>query len=135
MSPEPPDRLPAAATVLSFVDAVNRNDLGRLGALMTSDHTMTLLDEPPVVGQAPCLAGWEGYLTGWPAYVITPRRMVESGDGAAFLGHTTGSHLDQPDEVERTQTLVWHAEVTDGRLATWTLLEDTPDTRRTHGLD
>jgi hypothetical protein len=52
----------------------------------------------------------------------------------AVLGSTTGSHVGLPDAEERRLTLIWLADVVNGRLRTWRLLEDTPDRRRELGL-
>ena len=67
-------------------------------------------------------------------YVIHPRRISEGGGTVAVLGHTTGSHLKLPDADESRQTLIWLAEVVDGALRSWTLVEDNPPNRRRFGL-
>ena len=46
-----------------------------------------------------------------------------------------GSHLGLPDEEERKQTLIWIARIEGQRVASWTLVEDTPEHRRTFDLD
>lgn len=136
-------RLPPAAAVVSFVDAVNRGDIAALGALMTDDHELRVFDEMPVTGRDANVTAWRGYLTAFPEYVIYPREIVEVGpDGetaprngtVAVLGHTTGSHLGLPDEQERAQTLIWTAAVTDGLVRAWTLVPDTPEIRRKLGF-
>jgi hypothetical protein len=75
--------------------------------------------------------------------VICPRAIVEvDPDGAAapenpvvaVLGYTTGSHLGLPDEQERTQTLIWTAEIADGLVRVWRLVPDTPEVRRALGF-
>ena len=51
-----------------------------------------------------------------------------------MLGTTTGSHLGLPDDEERKLTVIWRAEVYDGRLRLWQILEDTPANRKACGL-
>jgi hypothetical protein len=51
------------------------------------------------------------------------------------LGGTTGSHLGLPDERELELSVLWVASVIDGRLATWQIVEDTPEARERYGLD
>ena len=46
-----------------------------------------------------------------------------------MLGHTTGSHLGQPDSEEVRSLLIWKARVEDGKLACWQLVEDTSERR------
>jgi hypothetical protein len=53
----------------------------------------------------------------------------------AVLGHTTGSHLGLSDEDEQQLTLIWIAEISDGAVRAWRLLEDSPENLRTTGLD
>jgi hypothetical protein len=61
--------------------------------------------------------------------------MAETEAGVAILGHTTGSHLGLPDEVEFRLTVIWLADVRDGRVASWSILRDLPETRTRLGLD
>ena len=121
--------------VVSFIDAINTGDLERLGRLMTDDHRLLILDEPPVEGRAANLRAWRGYMTSFPGYLIHPVRLAASGPRVAVLGSTTGSHLGIPDEEELAQLLIWVALVDGGKLASWQLLEDSPDQRQALGLD
>jgi SnoaL-like domain len=127
--------LPDVAVVVSFIDCVNHADVEGLGRLMTADHTLQVLDEPPLRGRKANLRAWRGYLTSYPAYVIYPRRIAGQAGRVGVLGHTTGSHLGLPDERERELTVIWVADVVGGRLATWRVAEDTPDLREELGLD
>ena len=62
------------------------------------------------------------------------REVAEREGRVAVLGHTTGSHLGLPPEEEQELTLIWLAEVSDGLVRSWTLVEDTPRARREWGL-
>jgi hypothetical protein len=126
--------LPAVAVAVSFIDCINRTDIGGLAELMTDDHTLHVFDEPPLVGRAANIEAWRGYFAGFPDYVIHPRCLAEREGIVAILGHTTGSHLGLPDEEERTTTLIWLAAVVDGALTSWMLREDTSRARQDHGL-
>lgn len=122
------------AVVVSFIDCVNRGDVDGVGELMTGDHELRVLDEQPLVGKDANLAAWRGYVDRFPDYVIYPRRIADGGGTVAVLGHTTGSHLELPDAEESRQTLIWLAEVVDGAVRTWTLVDDNPANRRRLGL-
>jgi len=127
--------LPPVATVISFIDRINRGDVEGLGAMMTDDHELAIFAEDPLAGQAANMRAWAGYASAYPQYVIYPRAITEPRDGTvAVLGYTSGSHLGLTDHEERKLSLIWLAEVTGGRLQCWRLLEDTPDRRREFGF-
>ena len=128
-------RLPPVAAVVSFIDCINRGDVDGLGKLMTEDHQLIVFDEAPVEGRDANVAGWRGYAQSWPRYVIYPTRITTQGTVVAVLGYTTGSHLELADEDESKLTLIWVADVRDGRLASWRLIEDTAEHRREFALD
>ena len=121
-------------TVISFIDCINRGDLEGLGRLMAEDHTLRVFDEQPLVSRSANIEAWRGYFDSFPHYVIYPHVIVDGTDGAAVLGHTTGSHLDLPDDAEAKITVIWAATVVGGFLKTWQVIEDTPDARAAHGL-
>jgi hypothetical protein len=95
---------------------------------------MELFDEPPVVGRAASAAAWRGYCDAFPAYVIHLRAVVARGGRVAVLGHTTGSHLGLPDDVEAQETLIWVVDVAGDRVARWKLLADSAAARADLGL-
>jgi len=121
--------LPPVAAVIGFIDAINRGDVGRLAALMSPDHRLQVLQEPPVTGQDANRDAWHGYVTAFPDYVIYPDRLVHRGDVVIVLGSTTGSHLGLPDHEEHQLTVIWRATVRDGLLTLWQIIEDTPAQR------
>jgi ketosteroid isomerase-like protein len=127
--------LPPVAAVIGFVDAINRGDVDRLVALMSPDHRLQVLQEPPVAGREANREAWDGYATAFPDYVIYPDRIVHRGDDVLVLGSTTGSHLGLPDEQERQLKLIWRATVRDGLLVLWQIMADTPGQRSSLGLD
>jgi ketosteroid isomerase-like protein len=123
------------AVALRFVDCINRGDVDGLAALMTDDHEVRTFDEPPLIGRSSVAEAWRDYANASPRYRIYPRRVAVQGNRVAILGHTTGSHLDLPDEEESQETLIWLARVADDRVASWTLVEDTPERRRELSLE
>ena len=128
-------RLPPVAAVIGFIDCINRGDIDGLGKLMTDDHELAVFGEEALRGRARNTQAWAGHAADYPDYVIHPRSFVEPHDGCVVvLGHTTGSHLGLPDHEARALTVIWLAEVRDGRLCCWRLLEDTPERRAELGL-
>jgi ketosteroid isomerase-like protein len=104
---------------VGFVDCINRADLDGLTRLMTEDHELIVLDEPPLEGRDANARAWRGYFTAFPAYVVHPGRFEVTGDHVTLFGTTTGSHLGLPDDEEMQLGVVWTADVVDGRLARW----------------
>jgi ketosteroid isomerase-like protein len=128
-APQPP----VAATV-SFIDCINRGDLAGLEALMTEDHRLLVLDEPPLIGRAANVEAWHGYFTAFPNYVIYPSHITARDNTVALLGVTTGSHLGLLDAEEMKLTVIWVAECVDGRVSSWRIVEDTEANRAPLGL-
>jgi hypothetical protein len=128
-------QLPPVAAVIGFIDCINRGDIGGLGQLMTEDHELVVFGEEALRGRAPNRRAWAGYAAAYPDYVIYPRAVTEPREGCVtVLGHTTGSHLGLPDQEERALSVIWLAEVLEGQLRCWRLLEDTPDRRAELGF-
>ena len=126
--------LPPLAAVVSFLDCINRGDVDGLGRLMTDDHQLVVLDEPPLVGRDANLAAWDGYFTGFPLCVVYPRHLAAKGSTVAVLGTTTGSHLGLPDHEEQRLDVLWLAEVTHGQLSRWEIAEPTAEALAAAGI-
>src|SRR3954451_6905357 len=120
---------PAVAAVLEFIGCINRRDVDALGALMTEDHTLSVLDEAPLVGKFENIDAWRGYVDAFPDYLIVPHQFAQQDSRVAVLGHTTGSHLGLPDALEQQLTIIWIALVEDARLRLWQIVEDTRERR------
>jgi ketosteroid isomerase-like protein len=127
--------LPPVAAVIGFINAINRGDVDALAALMAEDdHHLDVFDEAPLVGRSANIDVWRSYARAFPRYMIYPEQITQQGGVVAVLGYTTGSHLALPDDEERALRLIWLAEVHNGRLRSWQLLEDTPRARHECGL-
>ena len=126
--------LPPIAAAIGFIDCINRGDLDGLAELMTDDHRLVVLDEPPLVGRQANREAWNGYFSSFSDYVIYPRHVAGSGASVAVLGTTTGSHLGLPDEEEMKLDVIWQAEVVGGKVSLWRVAEDTPELRAQAGV-
>ena len=126
---------PPVAVTVSFIDAINRRDLDALTALMNEDHSLEVITEPPLVGRDENEEAWDSYFNSFPDYVIYPHRICDEQPGVvAVLGHTTGSHLELPDDEEAKLRLIWVAHVEDGLVTRWRLIDDTIEARREFGF-
>ena len=77
---------------------------------------------------------WRRYARSWPSYHIYEHATGRRGEWIAVVGHTTGSHLELPDEEEEKLTLIWVADVVDGLVHTWRLEPDTIERRAWYGI-
>lgn len=124
----------ASAAVAAFIDSINRGDLDGLAALMSEDHRMVVPGEELTGGRDAVVDAWRTYFESFPDYLIFRRHMTVEGNRVAVLGTTTGSHLGLPPEEEMKRSVIWLAEVTDGKLSQWQLAEDTPQRRTDLGV-
>jgi hypothetical protein len=120
--------------VREFIACINAGDVEALGRLMTDDHSLEIFDEAPLVGRDANIEAWHGYAASWPRYRIYEDAIGRRGEWVAVLGHTTGSHLELPDEDEVNLTLIWVAAVVDGLVHTWRLEPDTLERRSWYGI-
>lgn len=126
----PRSPLPPIALAVSFIDAINRQDLEALAHLLSNEHELRVQTQPPVVGREANRDAWRAYFGVCPDYVVYPEEVIEADGVVAILGHTTGSHLRLPDEEERAIGVVWRAETTaDGHITVWEVLDDSTDLR------
>jgi hypothetical protein len=52
------DPTPEVATVLNFIDCMNRGDIDGIDTLIADQHTMQMLNEPPEVGRVSVVEAW-----------------------------------------------------------------------------
>ena len=106
------------SAAMEFVKAINNGDSEALINLQTEDFTLIDADGEIFRGRD----GWEGYFSAYPEYKIHVQHVLTGGNGAAIIGKTTGSQV--PPEVEEKETVLWTAEIRDGRVAEWRLYTD-----------
>lgn len=126
--------LPPVATVISFIDCINRGDLEGLTRLMSDEHRLEVLDEAPLTGREANRQAWHGYFSAFPEYVVYPWQIVATGAEVAVLGATTGSHLGLTDDVEKGIAVIWVAEVRAGLVDCWRIVDATPANRARYGF-
>ncbi len=122
------------SVVREFIARINAADVEGLGRLMAPDHSLEVFDEAPFVGRDENIEAWHGYAGSWPSYHIYEDGIGQRGEWVAVLGHTTGSHLEMPDDEEEKLTLIWVADVVDGLVRTWRLEPDTIERRAWYGI-
>src|SRR5262249_30247969 len=88
-------------TVLAFVDAINAQDVDRLGELMADDHRVFDPHGNQVTGREPMLAGWRGYFEWFPDYQIEVNDIFERDHEFAMFGFAGGSFKGNADRTWR----------------------------------
>lgn len=115
---------------LDFVDKINQGNVDGLAALLAPDHAFMDLAGEVETGKQNLAAAWGDYLSTYPNYHIYIRQLFENENDVILIGHTTGSHLDLPDEEEfHDEAVIWVATVEDGLLSAWKLYNDTVETQ------
>jgi uncharacterized protein (TIGR02246 family) len=114
---------------LRFNEAINARDLTELGELMTEDHVF--IDIPGEVheGRERMLTGWFEFFTNYPDYRNNFTHITTHGDRVIMVGFSECSHdpLDGP--------AIWTAKIRNSQVAEWRVYDDTPQTRKTLGID
>ena len=120
--------MPAVEVVLSFVEKINQGDLFGIETLLAPQQKSNDLAGDVTSGAMTMILNWRKYLTENPDYTIYIRQVYTAGDRVILIGHTTGSHLELPEVVEfHTEGVIWLTEVSDGKVSTWQLLQDTQE--------
>lgn len=126
----------AVQTALAFVENINQSDIKGVIALLSPDTTYVDLAGKRKRGKKQLADCWENYLEAHPDYQIYIHRIFEIENGVVLVGHTTGSHLNLPDEVEfHQQGLIWLAGVMDDLIDSWQLYQDTVENELTLELE
>jgi ketosteroid isomerase-like protein len=118
--PKPENQLVKAmkSVAMEFVEAINNGDSKALIKLQTEDFTLIDADGDVFRGRD----GWEDYFSAYPKYRIHVQHVLTGGNGVAIIGKTTDSQVAR--EIEEKETVLWTAEIRDGRVAEWRLYTD-----------
>lgn len=121
-------------TAFQFVEHINRRDLKGLSSLMSDDHVFIDLSGEEHGNRDQLVEGWHNYFTQFPDYMIHLAEAFVLSNTVILVGRTTGSHSGQPRAEEFQGTIIWVAETHQGKLRSWTILDDTPDNRASLNL-
>lgn len=120
---------------LDFIEKINQGDADGLADLLALAHTVTDLAGDVEKDQEKLAAGWHEYLSTCPIYHIYIRQLFTKDNDVIVVGHTTGSHLNLPDEEEfHSEGVFWAATVKEGRLSAWELYNDTVENQLNEGM-
>jgi len=109
--------------VSTFVECINAGDLDGLCSLMTDDFAFIDYGGKVERGKDVMRQGFRSYFSDYPQYKNITEKVLTGGTGVAIIGKTTGSHISP--EVEVKETVLWTAEIRDGKVAQWRIYADT----------
>jgi ketosteroid isomerase-like protein len=110
---------------VAFNEAINARDLDALRALMADGHRFVDSAGTVVAGTERVLGAWRGFFDAFPDYrnewveaIPTRGRLIALGRSVC----ATAPDLDGP--------AIWTATISDGKVAEWRVMDDTPANRR-----
>jgi ketosteroid isomerase-like protein len=118
------DAVTLKIVALEFVEAINSGDPERLIALQTEDFAFIDMSGDMEHGQQ----GWSDYFSAHPEYKIHVQHVLTGSRGVAIIGRTSGSHI--PPDVEAEETVLWTAEIENGRVSEWRIYTDVEEARK-----
>ncbi len=122
-----------ADTVLAFIQAINRHEVGTLTKLMTPDHEF--VDSLGVVahGRDEMRKAWIAYFFMIPDYTIEITGVFPLGESVAVTGTASGTVAERgelPEANHWVMPMAVRAEVHNGLVARWQVFADNDPVRR-----
>lgn len=109
---------------LSFVEAINSQQINKISELMTFDHVFIDSDGTRISGRERMQAGWEKYFLLVPDYRINVEETFVKDKTVILLGIATGtfSYKGVLDQKNRWSVpAAWRVVIVDGRVSVWQL--------------
>ena len=119
-------------TVLAFIQAINRHEVGTLTKLMASDHEFVDSLGVAARGRDEMRKAWIAYFFMIPDYTITPLDVFAEGNVVAVTGRAAGTVAVSgalPAENRWEIPLALRAEVRDGLISRWQVFADNEPVR------
>lgn len=126
--PESPERV-----VRDFVEAINRQSVEQLGALMTEDHVFIDCLGARHEGREKIKAGWEAYFRMVPDYQVVVEESYVSGAVVVLLGLAEGTYAVEgrmPSENRWQTPAAWRVRIREGLVAEWRAYADNEPLRQ-----
>jgi ketosteroid isomerase-like protein len=121
------DGMSGEEIALAFVDAVNAEDIERLGALMADGHVFTDALGNSFAGREKMLQGWRFFFAAYPSYRIDVEQVFSQGTTVALFGDGSGGwRVDGEVQEKRWKVrAAWLVEIEDGKVQRWSVFCDT----------
>ncbi len=126
------------AVVHAFMNAINRQNVEDLAALMTADHVFIDGLGTRVSGRDQMKKAWGGYFGIVPDYTVTADETFSNGDVVVVLGMARGTYAGggalKAENAWQTPA-AWRAVVRDGQIAEWRVYADNEPIRQIMSRD
>ena len=117
----------------AFVEAINRQSVEALAALMTEDHVFMDGLGTRYEGRETMRVGWEGYFRLIPDYQVVVEETYIDGAVVVLLGMANGTYAVDgrllPENRWQTPA-AWRARIRDGLVAEWRVYADNEPLRQ-----
>jgi hypothetical protein len=120
-------------TVLAFIQAINRREIGTLTKLMAPDHEFVDSLGAVVRGRDSMRQAWIAYFFMIPDYTIEITGIFPLGESVAITGTASGTVAvrgELPEANRWVIPLAVRAEVHDGLVARWQVFADNDPVRQ-----
>ncbi len=87
----------ASEIVKEFIEAINRQELDKMRALMSDDHEFVDAEGGSYIGREEILKGWPGYYEMFPDYTIDISTIIESNELVAAFGYASATYRNLKD--------------------------------------
>jgi ketosteroid isomerase-like protein len=115
------------ATVLEYLDRINRHDANELAEYMTEDHVFIDSLGRSVRGRDTMRSGWRDYFAFCPDYWVSHEEIFPSGKLVAVFGAAGGTIAADgklPVENKWSASAAWLAIVEQGLVKQWRVYAD-----------
>jgi len=112
---------------LTFIAAINAEDINALRVLMTDDHTFTDARGNSFSGADKMRLGWQHFFHTYPNYRIDIEQSFAAGDRVALFGKATGGWRVNDIVLPQNWAVsaAWLAQVENEKIKHWTVFCDT----------
>jgi len=116
----------ALSVTLAYVNQINQGNASDLVGFLAEDHEFIDISGKRETGAERVAKNWQEYLEKYPDYKIFVNRIFKIKNEIYLIGHTIGSHLELPEDVEFiTEGVIWKAVVKNRKIVKWQLFKDT----------
>jgi hypothetical protein len=122
-----------SAVLLTFIEKINRHDIGGLTALMTDDHEFVDSLGMAVQGKDAMRQAWIGYFYLIPDYAIAVDELFAKADSAALVGTASGTYAVRGALLPENRwsiPIAIRCTVRGGLVARWQVFADNEPVRR-----
>lgn len=108
--------------VKEFIEAINRQDLEKMRAIMSEDHEFVDATGGSYIGREEILKGWPDYYKLFPDYTIETSSLIEDKELVAVFGYASATYKNLSDPTGSNHWRIpaaWKAVVRNNLIIYW----------------